>query len=80
MSENENEIRETDEEYDVIDIAAIEVAKLGRQGENDTQEVQIDCSAWLTQLPGCELIVAARRSGEKTIYLPTVTVADGVIT
>lgn len=80
MSENENEIRETDEEYDVIDIAAIEVAKLGRQGENDTQEVQIDCSAWLTQLPGCELIVAARRSGEKNIYLPTVTVADGVIT
>lgn len=81
MSENENEVlRETDEEYAVIDIAEIDVAKLGRQGENDTQEVRIDCSAWLSQLPGCELIVAARRSGEKTIYLPAVTVADGVIT
>ncbi len=67
-------------EENVLDVNALDVVWLGRQGENDTRQVQIDCSEWLTQLPGCELMIAAKRSGEDVLYLPTVSAADGVIT
>ena len=75
--------QETDEEYSAIPVNELDVVKLGRQGEHLTQQVQIDCSAWLgsgSPLTGCQLLIAAIRPGESTIYLPTVTVEDGVIT
>lgn len=75
-----SEIYESDQHYETIAVEDLDIVRLGRQGENDTQQVSIDCSAWLTELPGAELIVAARRYGEKAIYLPTVTTADGVVT
>lgn len=71
---------ESDEEYGTLTVGNLNTVKLGRQGENGTQEVVIDCSAWLEDLPGCTLMIAAVRPGEKTIYVPTVTVTDGVIT
>ena len=79
----EEEEQETDEEYETLPVNALDVVKLGRQGEHLTQQVQIDCSAWLgtgSQLIGCQLLIAAIRPGENTVYLPTVSVADGVIT
>lgn len=75
-----SEIYESDQHYETILVEDLDIVRLGRQGENDTQEVSIDCSAWLTELPGAELIVAARRYGEKAIYLPIVTADAGVVT
>ena len=73
--------RESDEEYDTIPVLELEgrTVKLGRLGENNTQTVKIDCSAWLTALPGCQLMIAALRPGESEIYLPGVSVASGVV-
>ena len=48
-----NEDQEPDEEYETIAVRELETVKLGRQGENDTQTVVIDCSEWLQKLPGC---------------------------
>ena len=74
--------QETDEEYNTILVNELETVKLGRQGEHLTQQVLIDCTAWLTNpaLSGCTLLIAAIRPGETEIYLPTVTTSDGVIT
>lgn len=72
--------QEPDEEYATIPVKELVEVKLGRQGENDTQTVVIDCSAWLTQLPGCQLLIAATRPGEREIYLPEVSVSSGVVT
>ena len=72
--------REPDEEFDVIDVLDLKTVKLGRQGENNTQQVVIDCSEWLTDLPGCQLMVVALRPGEKALYMPQVTVSNGVVT
>ena len=90
MSENEFEtipqasdtVRESDEEYEVIDVGALEnrVVQLGRRGENRTQNVRIDASAMLTVLPGATLSIAAIRPQETEVYAPAVTVSDGVIT
>ena len=74
------EEREPDEEFETIPVGDLLDVKLGRQGENDTQTVVIDCSAWLTQLPGCQLMIAATRPGEREIYLPEVSVSNGVVT
>lgn len=67
-------------ENSVLDVNALNVVWLGRQGENDTRQVQIDCGEWLDQLPGCELMIAARRPGETALYLPAVTAENGVVT
>ena len=72
--------REPDEEFEVIDALDLKEVKLGRQGENNTQNVQIDCSDWLTDLPGCQLMVVARRPGESELYVPQISVAAGVVT
>lgn len=74
--------REPDQEYDVLLVDEIEhyTVKLGRQGENDTQNVRIDCSDWLTELPNCQLMIAALRPGEREIYVPEITVSNGVVT
>lgn len=77
---DETAAEEPDEEYEVIDVNDLDLVKLGRQGEHMTQSVRIDCGAWLEKLPECSLIVAAIRPGESEIYLPTVTVENGVIT
>lgn len=74
------EEQEPDEEFETIPVGDLLDVKLGRQGENDTQTVVIDCSAWLTQLPGCQLMIAATRPGEREIYLPEVSVSNGVVT
>ena len=72
--------QEPDEEYETIPVQELVEVKLGRQGENDTQTVVIDCSAWLEKLPGCTLMIAATRPGEREIYLPEVSVSSGVVT
>ena len=72
--------QEPDEEYSTIPVAELVEVKLGRQGENNTQTVVIDCSAWLAKLPGCTFMIAATRPGEREIYLPEVSVSSGVVT
>ena len=72
--------QESDEEYETLLVNELDVVKLGRQGEHMTQQVLIDCTEWLSKLPGCTLLIAAIRPTESTVYLPTVSVADGVIT
>lgn len=72
--------QESDEEYETLLVNELDVVKLGRQGEHLTQQVLIDCTDWLSKLPGCTLLIAAIRPTENTVYLPTVSVADGVIT
>ena len=72
--------QDTDEEYGTIEVLKLRKVKLGRQGENGTQDVVIDCSAWMPELSGCELMIAAMRPGERKLYLATVTVADNVVT
>ena len=72
--------QESDEEYETLAVNELDVVKLGRQGEHLTQQVLIDCTDWLSKLPGCTLLIAAIRPTENTVYLPTVSVADGVIT
>ena len=72
--------QEPDEEFETIPVAELVEVKLGRQGENDTQTVVIDCSVWLEKLPGCTLMIAATRPGEQEIYLPEVSVSGGVVT
>ena len=74
------ETQESDEEYETLLVNELDVVKLGRQGEHLTQQVVIDCTAWLDRLPGCTLLIAAIRPCENVVYLPTVSVADGVIT
>ena len=77
---DEPDERETDEEYETLLVNELDIVKLGRQGEHLTQQVLIDCTAWLTKLPDCDLLIAAVRPGEREIYLPTIEEADGVIT
>ena len=75
--------QETDEDYGTFYVNDLDIIKIGRQGEHLTQEVTIDCNAWLgagSVLEGCQLMIAAIRPGEHEIYMPTVTVAAGVIT
>ena len=75
--------QESDEEYETLEVNKLKTVKLGRCGENLTQQVVIDCTAWLgtgSALAGCELMVACARPGENQVYLPEVTAADGVIT
>ncbi len=75
--------QEPDEEYSPIAVDDLdkERVKLGRQGENETQTVQIDCNDWLVALQGCTFMVVAKRPGETELYVPDVTVsAGGMIT
>lgn len=80
LQANAAEAQEPDEEFETIPVQELLDVKLGRQGENDTQTVVIDCSAWLAKLPGCTFMIAATRPGEREIYLPEVTVENGVVT
>lgn len=83
MADNEVldlENREPDEEYEIIAVDDLDRVKLGRQGENDTQTVRIDCNDWLVQLQGCTFVVVALRPGEVELYVPDITVSNGLIT
>ena len=75
-------LQEPDEEYAPIDVKDLdkEPVKLGRQGENETQTVKIDCNDWLVALQGCTFMVVAKRPGESELYVPDVTVSNGMIT
>ncbi len=75
-------LQEPDEEYAPIDVKDLdkEPVKLGRQGENETQTVKIDCNDWLVALQGCTFMVVAKRPGESELYVPDVTVSGGMIT
>lgn len=83
MAENEAlTMQEPDEEYGIIDVDDLdkERVKLGRQGENETQNVRIDCNSWLVALQGCSFVVVALRPGERELYVPDITVSNGLIT
>ncbi|MBR6889993.1 MAG: CotH kinase family protein [Clostridia bacterium] len=84
MADNEvMNLQEPDEEYSPIDVKDLDKdrVKLGRQGENETQTVQIDCNDWLVALQGCTFMVVAMRPGERELYVPDVTVSvSGLIT
>ena len=56
--------QESDEEYETLLVNELDVVKLGRQGEHLTQQVLIDCTEWLSKLPGCTLLNPL--SAEKT--------------
>lgn len=80
MADNEvMALQEPDEEYRPIKVKDLDkdLVKLGRQGENETQTVQIDCNDWLVALQGCTLMVVAMRPGEYELYVPDVTVGVG---
>lgn len=62
-----------------LPVDKLDEVQLGRQGEALVTLVQIDASAWLEQLPGCTLLVAALRPTESVVYLPNVTVQGGLI-
>lgn len=79
MADNEI-LNAVDEETEVIAIDALKQVKLGRQGENDTQTVQIDCSAWATEMAGATYTIAARRPKETEIYSPTVSMSGNILT
>lgn len=75
--------QERDEEYeafDVVELEDVDMVLLGRQGENQTQSVVIDCSEWLDDYPGAQLYIVALRPKEEQLYTPIVTVDNGVIT
>lgn len=77
--------QERDEEYEVISALDLEdgkrIVKIGRQGENKTQTVRIDCSALAEGLTNPTFAVYARRHGEDTCYQATnVTASDNVVT
>ena len=74
------ENQEPDEEYEIIAVEDLERVKLGRQGENETQTVRIDCNDWLVQLQGCTFVVVALRPGETELYVPDITVSNGLVT
>lgn len=71
---------ENDEDDCIHNVDTVRIVKLGRQGEHMTQTVKIDASAWLDRLPGCALAIACKRPGETEIYLPQISVNEGVIT
>ena len=86
MPDNEVITQERDEELETISVLDLEdpkrLVKIGRQGENLTQTVVIDCSAWQAVLgatPTFEIV--ARRRGEKETYQANhVTVSGFVVT
>ena len=53
---------------------------LGVQGENDTHEIQIDYSDWVSEIGAGEPKIAVQRPGEEVAYYTEIDYEDGVIT
>lgn len=72
----------TDEDKgEIYHVEGLNVVKLGRQGENLTQEVQIDVSAWTEDnMEGATFLIAAVRPGETESYLPEITQSGNTLT
>ena len=72
----------TDEDKgEIYHVEGLDVVKLGRQGENLTQEVQIDVSAWTKDnMEGATFLIAAVRPGETESYLPEITQSGNTLT
>lgn len=72
----------TDEDKgEIYHVEGLDVVKLGRQGENLTQEVQIDVSAWTEDnMEGATFLIAAVRPGETESYLPEITQSGNTLT
>lgn len=65
----------------IYHVEGLDVVKLGRQGENLTQEVQIDVSAWTEDnMEGATFLIAAVRPGETESYLPEITQSGNTLT
>ena len=72
----------TDEDKgEIYHVEGLDVVKLGRQGENLTQEVKIDVSAWAEDnMAGATFLIAAVRPGENESYLPEITQSGNILT
>ncbi len=80
-------VQEADEEYSAIDVIDLESGRphhlvlLGRQGENGTQDVVFDCSAWEGKISNPTFAIVAQRPGERETYLVgDVTVSGWTVT
>lgn len=72
----------TDEDKgEIYHVEGLDVVKLGRQGENLTQEVQIDVSAWVEDgMAGATFLIVAVRPNENESYLPEVSQSENILT
>lgn len=82
VTTDEEAPKPTDEDKgEIYHVEGMDVVKLGRQGENLTQEVQIDVSAWTEDnMEGATFLIAAVRPGETESYLPEITQSGNTLT
>lgn len=82
VTADEEAPKPTDEDKgEIYHVEGLDVVKLGRQGENLTQEVQIDVSAWTDDnMEGATFLIAAVRPGETESYLPEITQSGNTLT
>lgn len=82
VTTDEEAPKPTDEDKgEIYHVEGLDVVKLGRQGENLTQEVQIDVSAWTEDnMEGAMFLIAAVRPGETESYLPEITQSGNTLT
>ena len=82
VTTDEEAPKPTDEDKgEIYHVEGLDVVKLGRQGENLTQEVQIDVSAWTDDnMEGATFLIAAVRPGETESYLPEITQSGNTLT
>lgn len=82
VTTDEEAPKPTDEDKgEIYHVEGLDVVKLGRQGENLTQEVQIDVSAWTEDnMEGATFLIAAVRPGETESYLPEITQSGNILT
>ena len=82
VTTDEEAPKPTDEDKgEIYHVEGLDVVKLGRQGENLTQEVQIDVSAWTEDnMEGATFLIAAVRPGETESYLPEITQSGNTLT
>lgn len=64
--------------YDVKYLPA--VIDIGVTGEKKFRQIEIDVSALLEEIPGGTAALVCLRPGETTVFRPTVTTADGILT
>ena len=65
----------------MYDIDKLSRLFLGRVGENEANEIKIDCSKWRAEWPECILFALYVRPTETSPYVPAVSVdEEGVLT